>query len=715
MECYESVCCHTLYDSFSWKVFSAWSVSIERYDPILMRRRFLVLAVGAAFTANGETVGLWRFDDDGAANDGSVSAAVNNAAPGTLDASVGGGNPLYSDDVPAAEIFDPVSGTTYTNQFSLDASTGGSQFNVEDSMDFNSSFTVEFFVKYLGEPGSYEGIFQRTETPELSWKMDFDHGANAGFGRIRARWDTPGGVPDGIAEAGVDENVNFVVGPQGNATAPKAYIDTGAKDAAGADIGPQNTGNPNDYIYDVASENPNDADVALQGDGVNDVDQWHHVAMSLDQDTGEVKFYFDYLLSQTRTLSDAEADGYTHPAASLAFGKLTGSEYGLLMDEIRYSGAILTPGDFLREPIVGAGNTIAHWRLEEDGATDGGDVIVAENAVGPTNSAQSNGGIPKYSTDVPSPTIFDPITNTTLTNQFSLDVSEPSSQLRVANDASLNSSFTFEFFIKMIGEPGGYHSFVRRSEQRDLRWQFDFDHNAKAAFGRLRTRFDTPGGLPNNENEAGVDENINFVLGPTGGANIPEALRLWVDTDSGDGMVASYDDPADWALDGDGINDHISWHHAAVTFDEETGVIGFYYDYELMQLRTLSDSEGDGYTHPAAPLDFGKLVNADYGLLLDEIRYSGEVLLPFQFLQSVTPPTVDLEITSLVYDAATPQATVTWSTVTGRKYSLDYSTDLVTWIELLEEEEATGETYTFIDNELQGGSPKIFYRVREIQ
>ncbi|MFT6180225.1 MAG: hypothetical protein ACJAQT_003781 [Akkermansiaceae bacterium] len=681
-----------------------------------MRNFFLILAAGTAFTASGETVGLWRFDDAGAVNDASVSMSVNDASPGALDASLGGGNPLYSDDVPAAEIFDPVSGTTYTNQFSLDASTGGSQFNVEDSLNFNSSFTVEFFVKYIGEPASYEGIFQRLESPELSWKMDFDHGANAAFGRIRARWDTPGGVPDGIAEAGVDENVNFVVGPQGNATAPKVYIDTGAKDAAGAEVGPQNTGNTNDYVYDIASENPNDTDVALQGDGVNDVDEWHHVAMSLDQDTGEVKFYFDYLLSQTRTLSDAEADGYTHPAAGLAFGKLTGSEYGLLMDEVRYSSAILSPGDFLREPIEGAGNTIGHWRLEEDGAVDGGDVIVAENAVGPTNSAQSGGGIPKYSTDVPSPTIFDPITNTTLANQFSLDATEPSSRLRVADDASFNSSFTFEFFIKMIGEPSGYHAFVRRSEAGDLRWQFDFDHAAVNAFGRLRTRFDTPGtGGPDGVNEAGVDENINFVLGPTGGVNIPDALRLWIDTDLGDGMAASYDDPTDWARDGDGVNDVATWHHAAITFDEETGEIGFYYDYELMQLRTLSDSEGDGYTHPAAPIDFGKLTNGDYGLLLDEIRYSGDVLLPFQFLQSVTPPIVDLEITSVVYDAAIPQATVTWSTVPGQKYSLDYSADLFTWIELLEEEEATGETETFIDTNLQGGSPKIFYRVREIQ
>lgn len=681
-----------------------------------MYTKFVICALGASLVAQADTVGLWRFDEVDAALDSPVASSINTTSPGTLDATVAGGNPLYSDDVPAAEIFDPVSGTTYVNQFSLNASGANSRLSIEDAIDFNSSFTVEFFVKYIGEPSSYEGIVQRIEFSDLSWKVDFDHGANPAFGRVRARWDTPaGGVPDGVAEAGVDENVNFVVGPQGNGGAPKVYIDTGLKDADGLDVGPQNTGNPNDYIYDTASANPNDTDVALQGDGVNDVDEWHHVAMSFDQDTGEIKFYFDYLLSQTRTLEDTEGNGYTHPAAPILFGKLTGSEYGLLMDEFRYSSAILTPGDFLREPIVGAGNTIAHWRLEEEGASDGGDVIQADNSVGPTNAALPNNGTPKYSTDVPAPTIFDPISNTTLSNQFSLDVTEANSRLRVADDPALNTSFTLEFFIKLIDEPGGYHSFLRRSQGRDLRWQIDFDHANSAAFGRLRSRWDTPGGESNNENEVGIDENINFVVGPQGGGNIPGDLRIWVDTDAGDGLVSSYDDPADWSLDGDGVNDNEAWHHVALTFNEETGEVGFYYDYELMQIRTLSDSEADGYTHPSAPFDFGKLTNAGYGMLLDEVRFSGEVLLPFQFLQVVTPPTVELEITSLVYDAATPKATVVWSTVPGRKYSLDYSTDLENWIELLEEEEATEDTYTFIDSDLEGGSPKIFYRVREFE
>ena len=119
-----------------------------------------------------------------------------------------------------------------------------------------------------------------------------------------------------------------MVGPQGNQNAPKVFIDTGAKDELGAEVGPQNTGNVSDYIYDTASLNPNELDVSLQGDGVNDDEDWHHVALTFDEDTGEVSFYFDHSLSQSRILSDSEGDGYTHPVADLLFGKLTNAEYG---------------------------------------------------------------------------------------------------------------------------------------------------------------------------------------------------------------------------------------------------------------------------------------------------------------------------------------------------------------------------------------------------
>lgn len=681
--------------------------------------RFLIFSVFVyAFNLHAGTVGLWRFDDTGAVAGESMAAAENQASPGVLDAFIGNGEPRYSDDVPFTEVYDPVADETYANAFSFDASGANAFLSTENAINLDRSFTVEFFVKIIGEPASYESIIDRSEAQDLVWKIDFDHAANQVFGRIRTRWDTPAnGVSDGVAESGVDENWNFILGAAGNANAPKVYVDTGAKDAAGADLGPQNTGNPADYVYDTTSANPNDLDVALQGDGQNDIPEWHHVAMSFDETTGEIRFYFDYALAQVRTLSDSAANGYTHPAAGLRFGKLSAAEYGLLIDEVRYSDKILNSSNFLREPqVLGAGNTIAHWRMDDEGAAEGIEIVEVSNEVSALYPAVRGNGTPKYSSDVPAPAIYDPILGNTFINNFSLDASEANSRLQITGEESFNTSFSLEFFIKLSEEPGGYHAFIRRSQANDLRWQLDFDHGAKSAFGRLRARFDTPGPEGSDGvNENGVDENINFVVGPTGGANIADAFCLWIDTDSGDGMRANYDDASDWANDGDGLNDNDVWHHAAITFDEETGALKFYYDYELLQSRILSDVNGDGYTHPDAPLTFGKLTNSGYALLLDEVRYSGDVLEAFHFLQPAALPEEGLEISRIVYEPTTPSTTITWNTVSGRRYSLDYSNDLDNWLEILEEEIADGETMTYTDSERLGDSAKLFYRVREVE
>ena len=131
---------------------------------------------------------------------------------------------------------------------------------------------------------------------------------------------------------------------------------------------------------------------------------------------------------------------------------------------------------------------------------------------------------------------------------------------------------------------------------------------------------------------------MNFVTGEQGWTNMPGDRRLLVDTDSGDGLPASYDDAVDLSLDGDWINDNPIWRHVAISFDEETQEISYYLDYQLSQSQLLTDSYASGYVHPAAPIDFGKLTNADYGLFLDEVRFTGDVLSPLQFLQVVDSP-----------------------------------------------------------------------------
>ncbi|MEN8773851.1 MAG: hypothetical protein ABF379_09850 [Akkermansiaceae bacterium] len=673
-----------------------------------MKNRFLLVLSISILASQGETVGLWRFEENGAVEGQSVAIAVNEIDPGPLDATNLSGSPIYSADVPFAEIFDPVANSTYANGLSLDVTAANSQLQILNSTEFDTSFTIEFFVKYVGQPGSYEHILRREEFRDLAWKIDFDHGANLEFGKPRSRWDTPAGAPDDIAEIGVDENVNFVLKPQGQSDSTRIYIDTGAKDVNGVDVGDQNTGMGSDYVYDVDSGNPNDADIALQGDGINDLTDWHHIAMSFDEETQEIKFYFDYRLGQTRTLSDSQGDGYTHPAANLLFGKLSGNEGALFMDELRFSNSILTPGEFLREAGETQTEVVGHWRLEEEGAVEGGDIFLAENSANDFNDASAGNGTPVYSTDVPAPVIYDPLTDTSFENGFSFDASVAGSRLRVENDASLNSSYTLEFFMKVVGEPGGYHAFLRRTQAADLRWQVDFDHAATGAFGRLRARFDTPAGESDNVAENGVDENVNFVVGPTGGGSIPGNLRIWVDTPTGDGDPAGYVG-ADWADDGDGVNDDDSWHHAAISLNDETGEVSFYYDYELMQTRTLSDSEMDGYTHPDAAFEFGKLTNSDYGLLLDEIRYTAEVILPFQFLQTVVLVENDLVITSIAANSETGTM-ITWASNAGENYTVERSTDLASW-EALDTKTADGPSTSYTDAIPPADSSQVFYRV----
>lgn len=269
--------------------------------------------------------------------------------------------------------------------------------------------------------------------------------------------------------------------------------------------------------------------------------------------------------------------------------------------------------------------TVGYWRFDEAGATNGSTIPVAADSSGNGFDANPSGsGAGSYSTDVPGNLIFDPLANTTRSNQFSMDVSASGRRMSAPNTSEFDTSFTVEMFIRIDEEPGGYNSFLRRQSSGSSRWQIDFDHAGSGAFGRIRSRMDTPDG-----------DNTNFVLGPDGGASIPSDQRIWVDTDSGNGLVSSYNDPSDWANDGDGLNDRPGWHHVALSLDDEAGVARFYFDYVLMQTRTLTDNDNSGYVHPSAAIEFGKF-SSSYDMLIDEVRYTGRTLDPDEFLQVVT-------------------------------------------------------------------------------
>lgn len=323
--------------------------------------------------------------------------------------------------------------------------------------------------------------------------------------------------------------------------------------------------------------------------------------------------------------------------AHWAGGAVTAANLSETRVSFRFKGDPGTAYDFIIEspdgvasatgfPLVAASSdeTLGYWRFDEGSASNGSTIALAADSSGNGFDANPSGsGAGSYSTDVPGNLIFDPLANSTRNNQFSMDVSASGRRMSAPNSSEFNTSFTVEMFIRIDEEPAGYNTFLRRQSSTSSRWQIDFDHAGSGPFGRIRSRMDTPDG-----------DNTNFVLGPVGGSSVPSEQRIWVDTDSGNGLVSSYNDPSDWANDGNGINDSPGWHHVALSLDEETGVAKFYFDYELMQTRTLIDNDNSGYVHPSAVIEFGKF-SSSYDMLIDEVRYTGRPLDPDEFLQVV--------------------------------------------------------------------------------
>ena len=104
------------------------------------------------------TIGHWRFDSEGSEVGSPITESVNSANPGIHDATLEAGNPLYSSDTPAKKIYNPIEDEILENNFSLNATDPNSRLRVPDSEAFNTSFTVEMFIKIVGEPGGWHSF-----------------------------------------------------------------------------------------------------------------------------------------------------------------------------------------------------------------------------------------------------------------------------------------------------------------------------------------------------------------------------------------------------------------------------------------------------------------------------------------------------------------------------------------------------------------------------
>ena len=347
----------------------------------------------------------------------------------------------------------------------------------------------------------------------------------------------------------------------------------------------------------------------VYGPVINLATQWPAGAVS-DTDLDQTLISMRYQPSAGFSVDVLAEPSAGDPASALNLGTLT-PQFGL-------------PGP--------TSDTIGWWRFDDVAAVAGGNIPNAPSVVNsPTLTGTVGSGTPKWIADVPGARIVDPTSGTVYENRYSMDATLASSKFNVPNNALLdttNGSFTIEFFIKLIGEPPGFDSFVRRgggtgtaTNSTVRRWQVDIDHStARASFGKIRSRWDTPG-IPAPD--------FNRVI---------SADRIYVDTATGSGNPSDY--PADgtttnYVTFGDNTNDVLTakWYHIAVTFNGPTKRATLYNNYVAGTSLVLNTN----YLHPSAILEFGKFNSTAFALMIDEVRYSGRVLLPAEMLQVVQP------------------------------------------------------------------------------
>ncbi len=290
----------------------AWNIG-DRIPWILAA---VLLALGLSGVALGATVGYWRFDDPGATDGGSIGTALTEVNSAALNAT-GASGVIYTDSVPGKFIYDPVSGISHANEYALHGPGSVEYVNVPNSTLLDTAnFTIEMFIRLIGQPGSYDSSVRRSQLLEPGktqrMQIDFSGSSSASsFGKIRARFD------------------NF---PQAPAVPQTNIVPTGDYIFVDTDSG---SGDPADYTGATG-------DVRDEGDDINDDLSWHHVALTYDATAQTTTIFTDYQQGSSRTFNDP----FTHPSGVLQIGNFY-SGYGLMIDEFRYSDSVLTADQFL--------------------------------------------------------------------------------------------------------------------------------------------------------------------------------------------------------------------------------------------------------------------------------------------------------------------------------------------------------------------------------
>ncbi len=234
---------------------------------------------------------------------GAASTVVTNANSPVLDGAAGGGAPmLYSSDLPAAAIYDPVSATVYGNSVALytdnvfvQGVTPGNRVDVDDNTN----------APPLHEPAAFSFEMFINATPESNSSV---------FRVIAAKRRTNGNYAWGLMVA----NGQLVL---------RVDSDTGG------------TGQFNQGVQSNKTTH-----------GVLDDGNWHHIALTYDPTGNDgsplFRLYKDYV--QVATLAPANNGAIVYDGGVMTFGgRPDGNGFSGTLDEVRLSDSVLTSGEFL--------------------------------------------------------------------------------------------------------------------------------------------------------------------------------------------------------------------------------------------------------------------------------------------------------------------------------------------------------------------------------
>ena len=348
---------------------------------------------------------------------------------------------------------------------------------------------------------------------------------------------------------------------------------------------------------DTAAAN-NAISASTSGTGLSDGD-WHHVAFVYNSVNSNVLMYVDYNLEVSRTLYSPPLD---YDSSDLLIGCNTANgTFDGWIDEVRISNAALDPNQFLTVDHIESTGTLGYWDLDSDTTGVDADVITSRVNQAYMNGVASKSGSssiqPSYISDRADDGLYlikDGSSGELLHKNKSalrLDSFAPNvgGKYSVSWPALVPNptNLTVEAFVK-VDTPPNYAGIFRKYRTGGPTWALSVTTNSTGVY--LLGRFDTQVS-PSNDG-------FNQTLYATGGN-----LR--------DGK----------------------WHHIALTYDDAERRARIYVDYQQVGTRTTSGplvyESGDFVVGTSGTYYF------DGGI--DEVRLTGRVLSPDEFLHAAPP------------------------------------------------------------------------------